>query len=45
MEMKATRRYAVAVAAIVTTTAGLLAGSGLVASAASAGGFHPFAGP
>ena len=43
--MKATRRYAAALAAIVTTTAGLLAGTGLVAGAASAGGFPAFVGP
>ena len=43
--MKATRRYAAALAAIVMTTAGLLAGTGLVAGAASAGGFPAFIGP
>jgi hypothetical protein len=43
--MKATRRYAAGLAAIVTTTAGLLAGTGLVAGAASAGGFPAFVGP
>jgi hypothetical protein len=43
--MKATRRYAAGLAAIVTTTAGLLAGTGLVAGAASAGGFPAFIGP
>jgi hypothetical protein len=42
--MKATRRYAAGLAAIVTTTAGLLAGTGLVAGAASAGGFPAFVG-
>ena len=35
--MNPTRRYAAALAAIVTTTAGLLAGTGPVAGAASAG--------
>jgi hypothetical protein len=48
MEGKATRRYAAALAAIVTTTAGLLAGSGLAASSASAqgyGGGGAFIGP
>ena len=43
--MKATRRYAAALAAIVTTTAGLLAGTSLVAGAANAGGFPAFVGP
>jgi hypothetical protein len=43
--MKATRRYAAALAAIVTTTAGLLAGTGLAAGAANAGGFPAFVGP
>ena len=43
--MKATRRYAAALAAIVTATAGLLAGTGLVAGAANAGGFPAFVGP
>jgi hypothetical protein len=43
--MKATRRYAAALAAIVTTTAGLLAGTGLAAGAASASGFPAFVGP
>jgi hypothetical protein len=43
--MKATRRYAAGLAAIVTTTAGLLAGTGLAAGSASAGGFRPFVGP
>lgn len=43
--MKATRRYAAGLAAIVTTTAGLLAGTGLAAGAASAGGFPAFVGP
>ena len=45
MERKATRRYAAALAAIVTTTAGLLAGSGLAAGSASAQGFGAFVGP
>jgi hypothetical protein len=40
--MKAARRYAVGLAAIVTTAAGVLAGS---AGAASAGGFPAFVGP
>ncbi len=35
--MKPTRRYAAALAAVVTTTAGLLAGTGLAATSASAG--------
>ncbi len=43
--MKATRRYAAALAALVTATAGLLAGTGLVAGAANAGGFPAFVGP
>jgi hypothetical protein len=43
--MKATRRYAAGLAAIVTTTAGLLAGTGLTAGSASAGGFGAFVGP
>ena len=43
--MKATRRYAAALAAIVTATAGLLAGTGLVAGAANAGSFPAFVGP
>jgi hypothetical protein len=43
--MKTTRRYAAALAAIVTTTAGLLAGTALVAGPASAGGFPAFVGP
>ena len=43
--MKATRRYAAGLAAIVTTTAGLLAGTGLVAGAASAGSLPAFVGP
>ena len=43
--MKATRRYAAALAAIVTATAGLLAGTSLVAGAANAGGFPAFVGP
>ena len=40
--MKATRRYAAGLAAIVTTAAGLLAG---MAGSASAGGFPAFVGP
>ena len=43
--MKTTRRYAAALAAVVTTTAGLLAGTALTAGAASAGGFPAFVGP
>jgi hypothetical protein len=43
--MKTTRRYVAALAAIVTTTAGLLAGTALTAGAASAGGFPAFVGP
>ena len=43
--MKTTRRYAAALAAVVTTTAGLLAGTGLAAGAASAGSFPAFVGP
>ena len=43
--MKRTRRYAAGLAAIVTTTAGLLAGTGLTAGSASAGGFPAFVGP
>ena len=43
--MKTTRRYAAALAVIVTTTAGLLAGTALTAGAASAGGFPAFVGP
>ncbi len=43
--MKATRRYAAALAAIVTATAGLLAGTSLAAGAASAGSFPAFVGP
>jgi hypothetical protein len=43
--MKATRRYAAGLAAIVTATAGLLAGTGLMAGSASAGGFPAFVGP
>ena len=45
MERNATRRYAAALATIVTTTAGLLAGSGLAAGSASAQGFGAFVGP
>jgi hypothetical protein len=43
--MKPTRRYAAALAAVVTTTAGLLAGTGLAAGSASAQGFGAFVGP
>jgi hypothetical protein len=43
--MKATRRYAAGLAAIVTTTAGLLAGTALTAGSASAGGFSAYVGP
>ncbi|MDQ2812382.1 MAG: hypothetical protein M3Z75_11035 [Actinomycetota bacterium] len=43
--MKATRRHTAALAAIVTATAGLLAGTGLTAGAANAGGFPAFVGP
>ena len=43
--MKPTRRSAAALAAIVTATAGLLAGTGLTAGAASAGSFQSFTGP
>jgi sugar lactone lactonase YvrE len=43
--MKPTRRYAAGLAAIVTTTAGLLAGTGLMAGSASAGGFPAYVGP
>jgi len=43
--MKATRRYVAGLAAVVTTTAGLLASTGLMAGSASAGGFPPFVGP
>ncbi len=43
--MKATRRYAAALAAVVTATAGLLIGTGLTAGSASAGGFPAFVGP
>jgi hypothetical protein len=42
MDMKRTRRYAAALAAVVTATAGLLAGSGV---AAKASGFPAFVGP
>src|ERR1039457_4987063 len=45
IEMKATRRHAAALAAIVTATASLLAGPSLAAGAASAGGFRAFTGP
>jgi hypothetical protein len=43
--MKATRRYVARLAAIVTTTAGLLASMGLGAGAASAASFPAFVGP
>ncbi len=43
--MKPTRRYAAALAAVVTTTAGLLAGTGLAAGSASAQGYATFVGP
>ena len=43
--MKTTRRYAAGLAAIVTTTAGLLAGTSLAAGAASAGTLPAFVGP
>jgi hypothetical protein len=43
--MKATRRYVAGLAAVVTTTAGLLAGLGLMAGGASAAGFSAFVGP
>ncbi len=43
--MKPTRRYAAALAAVVTTTAGLLAGTGLAAGSASAQGYGAFVGP
>jgi len=43
--MKATRRYAAGLAAVITATAGLLAGTGLVAGPASASGFPAFVGP
>ena len=43
--MKTTRRYAVGLAAIVTTTASLLAGTGLAAGAANAASFPAFVGP
>ncbi len=45
MGMKRTRRYAAALAAVVTTTAGLLVGTGLAASSASAQGMGAFVGP
>jgi hypothetical protein len=45
MERKATRRYAAVLATVVTATAGLLAGSGLVAGRASAQGTSAFVGP
>jgi hypothetical protein len=43
--MKATKRYVAGLAAIATTTAGLLAGTGLLAGSASASGFPAFVGP
>jgi hypothetical protein len=43
--MKPTRRSAAALAAIVTATAGLLAGTGLTAGTASADSFEAFTGP
>jgi hypothetical protein len=43
--MKATRRYAAGLAAVVTTAAGLLAATGLGAGAANAGVFPAFVGP
>ncbi len=43
--MKAARRCAAGLAAVVTVTVGLLAGTGLVAGAASAAGFPAFVGP
>jgi hypothetical protein len=43
--MKATRRYAAGLAAVVTTAAGLLAATGLGAGAANAQGFPAFVGP
>jgi hypothetical protein len=43
--MKATRRCAAGLAAVITATAGLLAGTGLVAGAADAAGFPAFVGP
>ena len=45
IEMKTTRRYAAGLAAVVTTAAGLLAGTGLGAGAANASGFPAFVGP
>ncbi len=45
MEMKPTRRCAAGLAAVVATTAGLLAGTGLAAGSASAQGFGAFVGP
>jgi len=43
--MKATRRYAAGLAAVVTATAGLLAGTPLAAGTAAAAGFPAFVGP
>jgi hypothetical protein len=43
--MKATRRYAATLAAVVTAAAGLVAGLGLTAGSASASGFPAFVGP
>jgi hypothetical protein len=45
MEMKPARRYAARMAAVVTATAGLLAGTGLAAGSAGAQGFGAFVGP
>ncbi|MGH3260306.1 MAG: hypothetical protein ACRDOU_33730, partial [Streptosporangiaceae bacterium] len=45
MERKARRRYAAGLAAVVTVTAGLLAGTGLVAGNANAQGASAFVGP
>ncbi|HYB48494.1 MAG TPA: hypothetical protein VED20_14260 [Streptosporangiaceae bacterium] len=43
--MKATKRYIAGLAVVVTATAGLLAGTGLLAGSASASGFPAFVGP
>ena len=43
--MKPTRRYVAGLAVVVTATAGLLAGTGLLAGSASASGFPAFVGP
>ena len=45
MEIKPARRYAAGLAAVLTATAGLLAGTGLAAGGASAQGFGAFVGP